>query len=148
MGGGVTFSASAAVEKEKAFTITAALHENKIVTVHYETAYWFCGFGTAQDSNNNDIKIGSIIPQEIDGFKILNLQNQGYYEFDKDSNDYSESYQYGYLEANRKCVLQIKGKEYRLTSYVDDVYRLPYSEIPDDLGIDDGEKIKVTYTLL
>ena len=88
------------------------------------------------------------MPQEIDGFKILNLQNQGYYELDKDNNEYSESYQWGYLEANRKCVLQIKGKEYRLTSYVDGVYRLPDSEIPDDLGIDDGEKIKVTYTLL
>lgn len=44
----------------------------------------------------------------------------------------------------------MKGKDYYLTEYVDSggVYCPTESEMPDDLDIIDGEKIKVTYTLL
>ena len=147
IGGGVTFSASKAVQKEKEFKITAALHENKDVTVHYEKSSWYCGFGDAEDSNGNDIKIGSIIPQEIDGFKILNLQEQGFYTIDKDNYEGSDSTQWIWLEANRKCILHIKGKDYNLTYKNGNIYEYE-GDVDEDLGINDKEQIKVTYTLL
>lgn len=143
----MTFSASGAVEKEKAFTITAALHENKTVTPHIENAFWYCGFGNAKDSSDNDIKIGSIMPQEVDGFKILNLQDQGYYTIDKDDYENSDSTQWIYLEANRKCILHIKGKDYNVT-YGNSNGNYTCEDDNDTLDINDKDQIKVTYTLL
>ena len=137
----MTFSASGAIEKEKAFIVTAKYH----VGVGYdsddgrEVELWSRGFGAAYA--NPDIKIGDITPQEIDGFKIIGVMDYGYiYES-------GESFSGLSLAANRKCILHIKGKDYRLTHQSDSE---PYDYIAsyNAIGIEDGEQIKVTCTLL
>ena len=130
----MTFSASGAVEKEKAFIVTAKYH------VGYDTEgeLWSCGFGVTYA--DEDIKIGDITPQEIDGFKIIEVMDYGYTDENGDFSGLS-------LEANRKCILHIKGKDYRLTHQSGpDLYDNTSSD--DAIGIEANEQIKVTYTLL
>jgi hypothetical protein len=137
--GDMTFSASGAIEKEKAFIVTAKYH------VKYDTdedgiegEFWSCGFGVAYA--DEDIKMGDITPQEIDGFKIIEVMDYGY--TDKDGGFSGLS-----LEANRKCILHIKGKDYRLTHQSGpELYDNTSSD--NEIGIEDKEQIKVTYTLL
>lgn len=142
----MTFSASGAVEKEKAFIVTAELHENHGTSSATEYDYFSCGFGTALDPDNSNIKIGSITPQEIDGFKIINLQDQGYNELNFKTGD-KTNYRAFFAAANRKCILHIKGKDYSLTHVSTDG---TFTNVGDsaDIGIKDKEQIKVTYTLL
>ena len=130
----MTFSASGAIEKEKAFIVTAKYH------VGYDTEgeLWSCGFGVTYA--DEDIKIGDITPQEIDGFKIIEVMDYGYTDENVDFSGLS-------LEANRKCILHIKGKDYRLTHQSGpDLYDNTSSD--DAIGIEANEQIKVTYTLL
>ena len=142
----MTFSASGASEKEKAFIVTAELHVNEGANHIMEYYYYSCGFGTALDPDDSNIKIGSITPQEIDGFKIIELQDQIYDEIDQD--DGNETYFSGfYAVANRKCILHIKGVDYSLTDVNDDG-TFAYRGDSDEIGINDKEQIKVTYTLL
>lgn len=137
----MAFSASEAVEKEKAFIVTAKYY------VKYDTSedgieggYWSCGFGTAFTDGDDEIKIGDITPQEIDGFKITELMDYGYTDRDGGFSNLS-------LVANRKCILHIKGKDYRLTHRSGpDIYDNTSGD--DEIGIKDKEQIKVTYTLL
>lgn len=135
----MTFSASGAIEKEKAFIVTAEYRESYGPDEDgREVELWSCGFGGAYDNEN--IKIGDITPQEIDGFKIIEVMDYGYI--------YPSEYSSGLsLWANRKCILHIKGKDYRLThrsgsDFYDD------TDSDDEIGIKDKEQIKVTYTLL
>lgn len=135
----MTFSASGAIEKEKAFIVTAKYH------VRYDTDedgiegdYWSCGFGVA--FADEDIKMGDITPQEIDGFKIIEVMDYGY-------TDKYGGFSGLSLEANRKCILHIKGKDYRLTNQSGpELYDNTSSD--NEIGIEDKEQIKVTYTLL
>lgn len=136
----MTFSASGAIEKEKAFIVTAEyrvsyeLDENDV-----GVELWSCGFGAAYDNEN--IEIGDITPQEIDGFKIIEVMDYGY--------TYPSEYLSGLsLEANRKCILHIKGKDYHLTHYRPDFGFYDNTGDDDEIGIKDKEQIKVTYTLL
>lgn len=142
----MTFSASGAVEKEKAFIVTAKLHENHGTSSETEYDYFSCGFGTALDPDNSNIKIGSITPQEIDGFKIINLRDQGYNELNFETRD-ETNYRAFFAAANRKCILHIKGKDYSLTHVSTDG---TFTNVGDsaEIGIKDKEQIKVTYTLL
>lgn len=141
-GGEVVFSASPATQKEKDFIVTA---EYYYIDHQYGETFetnWSCGFGTAYDDAT---KIGSITPQEIDGFKILNLQDQGWSTTDLEDNPV-EDVSWILLEATHKCILHINGKDYNVTEYKDGIY---HSKIKNDqLGIEDKEQIKVTYTLL
>lgn len=136
----MTFSASEAVEKEKAFIVTAEYHRvrknNEEAGEIYQ--YWTCGFGTAFTHYDADIKIGSIAPQEIDGFRINELQDFGYAGGSDIFND-------SYLEANRECILHINGKDYHLTADTGGTFSLNSGSL---IGIKDKEQIKVTYTLL
>lgn len=142
----MTFSASGAVEKEKAFIVTAELHENHGRSSATEYDYFSCGFGTALDPDNSNIKIGSITPQEIDGFKIIDLQDQGYDEINFETGDHV-GYRTFVAMANRKCILHIKGKDYSLTvSSTNGTFINTGNSA--DIGIKDKEQIKVTYTLL
>lgn len=148
MGGGVTISATPA-SKMNAFTVTAKFYEVKEDTVHYTRGYWSCGFGIAfPDDDDSHITIGSIAPSELDGFKIITLQDQGYYTIDKDDYDNSESSEWIALEASHKCVLHIKGKDYRLTTPYNGIYGTESDDVLSTLDIQDGEKIEVTFTLL
>lgn len=135
----MTFSASGAIEKEKAFIVTAEYRESYGPDEDgQEVEIRSCGFGDAYD--NEYIKIGDITPQEIDGFKIIEVMDYGYY--------YPSEYFSGLsLWANRKCILHIKGKDYPLTYQSGSDF---YYETGgyDDIGIKDKEQIKVTYTLL
>lgn len=143
----MTFSASGASEKEKAFIVTAELHENHGTSSATEYDYFSCGFGTAFDiDNNSNIKIGSITPQEIDGFKIIDLNDQGYDEINFETGD-EVGYRSFVARANRKCILHIKGKDYSLISK-DSNGAYILSENHDPIGIKDKEQVKVTYTLL
>lgn len=142
----MTFSASGASEKEKAFIVTAELHENNGTTDMSEYCYYSCGFGTALDTDDSNIKIGSITPQEIDGFKIISLQDNSYTELNYETGD-EDHYSSFLAVANRKCILHIKGKDYSLTHVSTDG---TFSNVGDSdkIGINDKEQIKVTYTLL
>ena len=95
--------------------------------------------------DNDNIKIGSITPQEIDGFKIINLQDYGYNSYDYEAQE-SNDERYFYASANRKCVLHVKGKDYNVTEYNNGIYETETNY--DTLDIEDKEQIKVTYTLL
>lgn len=142
----MTFSASGASEKEKAFIVTAELHENHGTSSATEYDYFSCGFGTALDPDNSNIKIGSITPQEIDGFKIIDLKDQGYDEINFETGDHV-GYRTFVAMANRKCILHIKGKDYSLTvSSTNGTFINTGNSA--DIGIKDKEQIKVTYTLL
>lgn len=95
---------------------------------------------TLKELADADIKIGDITPQEIDGFKITEVMDFGYTDENVDFAGLS-------LEANRKCILHIKGKDYRLTNPSGpDSYDNTSED--DAIGIEDNEQIKVTYTLL
>jgi hypothetical protein len=140
----MTFSASAAVGE--AFIVTAEYHENRGTSSATEYAYYSCGFGIALDPDDNNIKIGSITPQEIDGFKIIDMQDQGYAELNFETGD-EDTYRSFRAEANRKCILHIKGKDYSLTTATaGGTFINAYNS--DNIGIKDKEQIKVTYTLL
>lgn len=142
----MTFGASGASEKEKAFIVTAELHENHGMSSVTEYDYFSCGFGTALDPDNSNIKIGSITPQEIDGFKIIDLQDQGFDEINFETGD-QDSYLDFVARANRKCILHIKGKDYSLTVASTDGTFINTGNSAN-IGIEDKEQIKVTYTLL
>ena len=130
----MTFSASGAIEKEKAFIVTAKYY----VGYDSEGELWSCGFGVTYADES--IKIGDITPQEIDGFKIIEVMDYGYTGSDEIFSGLS-------LEANRKCILHIKGEDYSLTHQSGpDLYDNTASD--NAIGIEDNEQIKVTYTLL
>lgn len=145
MGVGVTFSVSEAVQKEKDFIVTAQYRYRKIPSFSFDEVWWSCGFGTAYDPDNDNIKIGSITPQEIDGFKIINLQDYGYNSYDYEIQE-SNDERYFYASSNRKCVLHVKVKDYNVTEYRNGIYETETNY--DTLDIKDKEQIKVTYTLL
>lgn len=107
-------------------------------------SYDSVGFGPA--FNDTSVSIGSITPQKIDGFKITYLQDQYFSEADIQVPDEVTNASWFAVSANRKCVLHIKGKDYRLTMPSGSEY-VP-SEGIGVIGIEEGEKIKVTYTLL
>lgn len=141
----MTFSASEA-KKENTFNVTTG--EDKYITRvsdNFEKGWWSCGFGTAFNPDK-DIKIGSITPQEIGSFKILDLQDQGYYELNTHTGE-GDDYRWLLLRANRKCILRIKGKDYNLTTS-DSTGGYTTSDKPKTMGIIDGEEIEVTFTLL
>lgn len=132
----MTFSASGASKKEKAFMVTAQYHvKYKTDTDGTEGEFWSRGFGAAY--GDGDVKIGDITPQEIDGFKIIEVMDYGY-------DDQNLVFSAASLWANRKCILHIKGKDYNLTHQSGSNF---YTGV-DAIGIEDNEQIKVTYTLL
>lgn len=142
----MTFSASGASEKEKAFIVTAQYYSDSGLNGNIDYSFSYCGFGNITDPNNSVHNIGSITPQKIDGFEIITLSDYDYAHMDTETGD-----QFGFtelfLEANRKCILHIKGKDYRLTDALGDgTYGI--SNVPEAIGIKNKEKIKVTYTLL
>lgn len=142
----MTFSASGAIEKEKAFIVTAQYYSDSGLDGNIDYSFSYCGFGNITDPNNSVHNIGSITPQKIDGFEIKILSDYDYAHLDTGTGD-----QFGFtklfLAANRKCILHIKGKDYRLTDALGDgTYGI--SNATDAIGIKDKEQIKVTYTLL
>ena len=142
----MTFSASGASEKEKAFIVTAQYYSDSGLNGNIDYSFSYCGFGNITDPNNSVHNIGSITPQKIDGFEIITLSDYDYAHMDTETGD-----QFGFTElflaANRKCILHIKGKDYRLTDALGDgTYGI--SNAPEAIGIKNKEKIKVTYTLL
>lgn len=140
----MTFSASGAVEKEKSFIVTAERYTNSDMGTLDETAHDVYGFGITPD--NSQAHIGSITPQEIDGFKILRLMDdhETIYSFETGEEEYNDWFM---ILVNRKCVLRIKGKDYRVThEYPGGLYE--YAMSNEAIGIKDEEQIKVTYTLL
>ena len=140
----MTFSASGAVEKEKSFIVTAEHYTNSDVEAISETAHDVYGFGITPD--NSQSHIGSITPQEIDGFKILRLMDdhETIYSLETGEEEHNNWFM---ILVNRKCVLHIKGKDYRVThEYPGGLYE--YAMSNGAIGIKDKEQIKVTYTLL
>lgn len=142
----MTFSASGASEKEKAFIVTAQYYSDSGLNGNIDYSFSYCGFANITDPNNSVHNIGSITPQKIDGFEIITLSDYDYAHMDTETGN-----QFGFtalfLAANRKCILHIKGKDYRLTDALGDgTYGI--SNAPEAIGIKNKEKIKVTYTLL
>lgn len=142
----MTFSASGAVEKEKAFIVTAQYHSCSGLYGNTEYDFSYCGFGELIDPDNSEHNIGSITPQEIDGFKIIALYDMDYNEFNQADGDQNGFSMFS-AAANRKCILHIKGKDYSLTGASTDGTFIN-TGISADIGIKDKEQIKVTYTLL
>ena len=142
----MTFSASGAVEKEKAFIVTAQYYSDSGLDGNIEYSFSYCGFGNITDPNNSEYNIGSITPQEIDGFKIIAVYDEDYDEFNQADGD-QNGFSVFCASANRKCILHIKGKDYSLTHVSTDG---TFTNVGDsaDIGIKDKEQIKVTYTLL
>ena len=142
----MTFSASGAVEKEKAFIVTAQYYSGSGLNGNTEYDFSYCGFGELITPDNSEQNIGSITPQEIDGFKIIELYDMDYNEFNQADGD-QNGFSIFSATANRKCILHIKGKDYSLIRKDSNgAYFL--SEDYDPIGIKDKEQIKVTYTLL
>lgn len=109
-----------------------------------ETSYDVYGFGITPDNSQNHI--GSITPEEIDGFKILRLldSHENIYNFETGDEEHNDWFM---ILVNRKCILRIKEKDYRIThEYPGGLYE--YSMSTGAIGIKDKEQIKVTYTLL
>lgn len=142
----MTFSASGAIEKEKAFIVTAQYYSDSGLNGNIDYSFSYCGFGNITDPNNSEHNIGSITPQEIDGFKIIELYDMDYNEFNRADGDQNGFSIFG-AAANRKCILHIKGKDYSLISK-DSNGAYILSENHDPIGIKDKEQVKVTYTLL
>lgn len=142
---GTTYAAwKQAAEKEKAFIITAEHYTNDENDSMSETSYDVYGFGITPDSVQNHI--GSITPEEIDGFKILRLldSRESTYNFETGEEEDDDWFM---ILVNRKCILRIKGKDYRIThEYPGGLYE--YAMSIGVIGIKDKEQIKVTYTLL
>lgn len=140
IGGGLTFTASPAIKNS--FTMTAGNYENYDTSVPDHQIYtYYNGYSTTVDG----VKIGSVAPQSIDGFKIIDLvdiswSNELYDGTVEDSGDYCN------MTTNHKCILHINGKDYNVTTYKNSVWNL--TDTSNIVGISDGDKIKVTYTLL
>lgn len=142
----MTFSASGAIEKEKAFIVTAQYYSDSGLNGNIDYSFSYCGFGNITDPNNSVHNIGSITPQEIDGFKIIELYDMDYNEFNQGNGDQNGFSMFS-ATANRKCILHIKGKDYSLIRE-DPNGDYILSEGHDPIGIKDKEQVKVTYTLL
>lgn len=130
--------------KKKAFIITAEHYTNNEVDSMNEMNYDVYGFGITPDNIQNHI--GSITPEEIDGLKILRLldNHESIYHFETGEEEYNDQFM---ILVNRKCILRIKGKDYRIThEYPGGLYE--YAMSTEAIGIKDKEQIKVTYTLL
>ena len=139
-------------KNEYTFTVTAQYHEFNY-NGSDKTMIWYCGFGTASDPIDNNIKIGSITPQQIDGFKIMDLYDTGISFLDPSTGTAVNMVVGAKLSANRKCILHIKGKNYRLThdEYGDGNYYALAGDLDNpvsEIGIKDKEQLKVTCTLL
>ena len=142
----MTFSASGASEKEKAFIVTAQYYSDSSLNGNMEYNFSYCGFGELIAPDDSEHNIGSITPQEIDGFKIIALYDMDYNEFNQADGD-QNGFSVFSAAANRKCILHIKGKDYSLISKSSDgAYIL--SENNDPIGIKNKKQVKVTYTLL
>ena len=129
------------------FNVTAEFDETNGHQDHNKYTFYSCGFGHPFSPDSNKTSIGSITPQEIDGFKIIDLQDQGYSEVDVTSGD-NFHYDSFYATANRKCILHIKGNDYKLTNFQPNG-NFYYNDATDSsIGIKDKEQITVTYTLL
>lgn len=142
----MTFSASGAVEKEKAFIVTAQYYSDSGLNGNMEYDFSYCGFGELITPDNSENNIGSITPQEIDGFKIIALYDMDYNEFFEAAGD-QNGFSIFSATANRKCILHIKGKDYSLIRQESNGNYI-LSEDHDPIGIKDKEQVKVTYTLL
>lgn len=142
----MTFSASGAARKEKAFMVTAQYYSGNGLNGNIDYDFSYCGFGELIDPNNSEHNIGSITPQEIDGFKIIALYDMDYNEFNQADGD-QNGFSVFSATANRKCILHIKGKDYSLTVASTDGTFMNTGNSAD-IGIKDKEQIKVTYTLL
>lgn len=129
------------------FTVTAEFDETKGEEDNKKYAFYSCGFRQPFSPDSNKTFLGSITPQEIDGFKILELQDQGYSEIDVTSGD-RFNYNSFYATANRKCILHIKGNDYKLTNFQSKGNFFYNDDTGSPIGIKDKEQITVTYTLL
>lgn len=140
MGGGLTFTASPATKNS--FTITAGNYQDYDTSnPDHELYTYYNGYSTTV----NGVKIGSVTPQSIDGFKIINLVditwiNQLYDGTIEDSGDYCN------ITTNHKCILHINGVDYNVTTDKNSVWEL--TDISKTIGISDGGKVQVTYKLL
>lgn len=129
------------------FNVTAEFDETKGRKDHTIYTFYSCGFGHPFSPDSNKTSLGSITPQEIDGFKILELQDQGYSELDPTTGD-GFNYDSFYAVANRKCILHIKGNDYKLTNFQPNGNFYYNDDTGVSIGIKDKEQITVTYTLL
>ena len=140
IGGGLTFTASPATKNS--FTITAGNYQDYDTSnPDHELYTYYNGYSTTV----NGVKIGSVTPQSIDGFKIINLVditwiNQLYDGTIEDSGDYCN------ITTNHKCILHINGVDYNVTTDKNSVWEL--TDISKTIGISDGGKVQVTYKLL
>lgn len=131
---------------ERFFIVTAEYYSDSGLDGNIEYDFSYCGFGDVTDPNGSKRNFGSMAPQEIDGFKITVMCDFDYNELNQADGDQS-GFRQLMLEANRKCILHIKGKDYRLTNpTTDGTFTTTHS--PDIIDIKNKEQIKVTYTLL
>ena len=141
----MTFSASGAIEKEKSFVVTAEYRSDYGNSYPIDYNYSFCGAGTAY-APDNTFNIGSITPQEIDGFKLIGAYDYDYSETNEENGEQTGD-AYFMAVANHKCILHIKGEDYRLDRNMGDGRYTNLANVAK-IGIKDKEQIKVTYTLL
>lgn len=111
----------------------------------YDTQIWIyaAGFATTLDDN---IKIGSIAPQNIGTFKITDIAVEERTTANEDGSDEQTNYFMG-IKTNYKCLISFKGKTYRVDSKKDNFYYY-FSYDNNNIQFNDGEKVEITYELL
>lgn len=139
----MTFSASGAVEKEKSFVITAEYRLDTYVVGQIRYVFSACGAGLVQTPKGN-FNVGSITPQEADGFKLTRIYDWGFTAIASGQQDQTSTCVW--VAANKKCILHINGQDYRLDKEDNGEYTT--QTLPPVIGIKENEQIKVTYTLL
>ena len=104
--------------------------------------YWEYIIGLRVSSNPNVQNLGSITPQNIGTFKIIDILNT---EYGNDGSDDNYDYEM-VIVASRKCLISFKGRTYKVDSPYNNYYK--YKASDDGICFSDGEKVEITYELL
>ena len=107
--------------------------------------FWEYIYGFRISSNPNVSNLGSITPQNIGTFKIIDILNIEYGNALVDGTD--DNYKYEMIiVANHKCLISFKGRTYRVDSPYNNYYN--HKSSVDDTYFSNGEKVEITYELL
>ena len=107
--------------------------------------YWEYICGLRISSNPNVQNLGSITPQNIGTFKIIDILNTEYGDALVDGTDTNLMWEM-LIVASHKCIISFKGRTYRVDTPYNNYYK--HKSSVDDIYFTDGEKVEITYELL
>ena len=145
MGGGLTFTASPATKN--GFTMTVGYEPLSWTEPDAggDREYWEYIYGLRVSSNPNVQNLGSITPQNIGTFKIIDILNTEYGNALVDGSDDNYDYEMT-IVASHKCLISFKGRTYRVDTPYNNYYK--HESSVDYIYFTDGEKVEITYELL